>query len=240
MDGPGTDLRRYDVKRLLVVDDDPPMLKVLGVGLRAFDFTVLTAPDAGTALDLAARVSPEAVLLDLGLPDLDGLDVLRSLRAWSAVPVLVMSGRRGIASRVAALDAGADDYVTKPFAIEELRRPPPRGAAPPGHAAAAGAGGPRPLHRRPRRLHHRPHRRDRPRRRPPDPHRVAAALAAAAQPRPPITGREILTEVWGAQHVTRTNYLRVLMAALRRKLEQEPSTPAHLITEPGLGYRFQP
>jgi len=105
---------------VLVVDDDSPMLRVVGADLRSRAFAVVTASDAGTALDLAARRRPDAVLLDLGLPDLDGLDLLRSLRAWTSVPVLVVSGRTGVATRVAALDAGADDYVQKPFAFPEL------------------------------------------------------------------------------------------------------------------------
>jgi two-component system KDP operon response regulator KdpE len=100
-----------------VVDDDRPMLRVLSTGLRAYGFPVVTAADAGSALDLAARRPPEAVLLDLRLPDLDGMEVLRSLRASGDVPVLVVSGRAGVTARIEALDAGADDYVTKPFAI---------------------------------------------------------------------------------------------------------------------------
>ena len=230
------------MKRVLVVDDDAPMLRVLGTGLRAYDFAVVTASDAGTALDLAARRAPEAVLLDLGLPDLDGLEVLRSLRAWSSVPVLVVSGRTGIAARVEALDAGADDYLTKPFALDELaarlravlRRPAklsPQEQVDIGpytvdlgaytvtrtDGSGAGAGA---VHLTPTEW------------------RLLALLLR--NPDRLVTGRELLTEVWGTEYVSRTNYLRIYLAGLRRKLEPDPSAPRHLITEPGLGYRFQP
>jgi two-component system, OmpR family, KDP operon response regulator KdpE len=228
---------------VLVVDDDSPMLRVIGVGLRSYAFAVVTASDAGTALDLAAHRHPDAVVLDLGLPDLDGMDVLRALRAWTSVPVLVVSGRTGVSSRVAALDAGADDYLTKPFALDEL-------------AARLRA-----LLRRPARLQ------------PPERVRLGAytvdlvtyrvlraeqgggeveagihltptewrLLAVLLRnPERLVTGRELLTEVWGLEHVKRTNYLRIYMAGLRRKLEADHAAPRHLITEPGLGYRFQP
>lgn len=228
------------MRSVLVVDDDPPMLKLLGIGLRAYDFAVVTVPDAGTALALAARRPPEAVVLDLGLPDLDGLEVLRSLRAWSSVPIVVVSARSGIAARVEALDAGADDYVTKPFAVEELaarlravlRRP--AGLRPQEQVdvgpytvdlgactitrtdGESGEG----IHLTPTEW------------------RMLSLLLH--NPERLVTGREILAEVWGPDHVTNTNYLRVYVAALRRKLEPDPAAPRHLITEPGLGYRFQP
>ena len=228
------------MKRVLVVEDDPPMLKALGIGLRAFDFSVVAASDAGTALDLAARSAPEAVLLDLGLPDLDGLDVLRSLRAWGSVPVVVVSGRAGISTRIEALDAGADDFVTKPFAIDELaarlrevlRRP--AGLRPPEQVLlgpysidlgayaitrADGTAG-EAVHLTPTEW------------------RLLALLLR--NPDRLVPGRELLAEVWGTDHVRNTNYLRVFMAGLRRKLERDPANPRHLLTEPGLGYRFQP
>ena len=224
---------------VLVVEDDSPMLRVIGAGLRSYAFAVVTACDAGTALDLAAKRRPDAVLLDLGLPDLDGLDVLRSLRAWTSVPVLVVSGRTGVSTRVAALDAGADDYLTKPFALEELaarlravlRRPallePPErvevgpltvdlGTYRVSRADREGAD----IHLTPTEW------------------RLLAVLLR--NPERLVTGRELLTEVWGREYVKRTNYLRIYMAGLRQKLEPDPSAPRHLITEPGLGYRFQP
>lgn len=228
------------MKSVLAVDDDPPMLRVLTTGLRAYDFAVVTASDAGTALTLAARRSPEAVLLDLGLPDLDGMEVLRSLRAWSSVPVLVVSGRTGISARIEALDAGADDYITKPFAIDELaarlravlRRPPglrPQEQVEFGpylvdlnayavtRADGSDAGS---VHLTPTEW------------------RVLGQLLR--RPGQLVTGSDLLTQVWGPGHLKNTNYLRVFMANLRRKLEHDPATPRHLITEPGVGYRFQP
>ncbi|SFE18379.1 two-component system, OmpR family, KDP operon response regulator KdpE [Actinacidiphila alni] len=239
------------MRHILVVDDDPPMLRALGTGLRAHDFDVTGAADAGTALDLAARRPPEAVLLDLGLPDLDGLDVLRALRAWSSVPVLVVSGRTGVSAHVAALDAGADDYITKPFAVDELaarlravlRRPAqlrpreqvelgaytvdlarctvlPRTDPAAGDGAGATSTPSEGVHLTPTEW------------------RLLTVLLR--NPERVVTGRDLLTEVWGPEHVTHTNYLRIYLAGLRRKLEPEPSAPRHLITEPGLGYRFQP
>lgn len=228
------------MKRVLVVEDDPPMLKALGIGLRAFDFSVVAASDAGTALDLAARSAPEAVLLDLGLPDLDGLDVLRSLRAWGNVPVVVVSGRGGISTRIEALDAGADDFVTKPFAIDELAarlravlrrpaslRPPEQVVLGPytidlgAYAITRSDGAPGgDVHLTPTEW------------------RLLSLLLR--NPDRLLPGRELLAEVWGSEHVRNTNYLRVFMAGLRRKLEPDPGNPRHLVTEPGLGYRFQP
>jgi two-component system KDP operon response regulator KdpE len=228
------------VRHVLLVDDDRPTLKALRLGLRAYDFEVVTASDAGSALDRAAHRPPEAVLLDLGLPDLDGVDVLRTLRSWSSVPVVVISARPGVAARVEALDAGADDYLSKPFAIDEL-------------AARLRA-----VLRRPAAL------------RPPEPVAIGAYLVDLGQctltradgtdteavhltptewrllspllsnPARLVTSRELLTGIWGSAHVRHTNYLRVYMAGLRRKLEPDPSSPRHLITEPGLGYRFVP
>lgn len=228
------------MRSVLVVDDDPLMLRVLSTGLRAFDFAVITATNAGTALDLAARRSPEAVLLDLGLPDLDGLDVLRSLRVWSNTPVLVVSGRSGISARIEALDAGADDYVIKPFAVDELaarlravlRRPAGLRVRQQVEVGAYtvdlgtytisrsdGTAG-ETVHLTPTEW------------------RLLSLLLR--NPDHLVSGRALLAEVWGAEHVKNTNYLRVYMATLRQKLEADPSAPRHLITERGMGYRFQP
>lgn len=228
------------MKRLLVVEDDPSMRKVLGPGLRPYAFSVVTAPDAGTALDLVARRTPEAVLLDLGLPDLDGMAVLRSLRERSSVPVIVISGRTSTSARIEALDAGADDYLTKPFAIDELaarlravlrragRLSPPQQVDIGPYTvdlsactiARADDTAAESVHLTPTEW------------------RLLSLLLR--RPNNLVTGRELLTEVWGSEHVTHTNYLRVYFAGLRRKLEPDPSTPRYLITEPGLGYRFQP
>jgi two-component system KDP operon response regulator KdpE len=224
---------------VLVVDDDSPMLRMLGAGLRSHSFAVLTASDAGTALELAARRRPDAVLLDLGLPDLDGLDVLRSLRAWTSVPVLVVSGRTGVSTRVEALDAGADDYLTKPFALAELaarlravlRRPallePPERVEVGAFTVDLGTCRVTRSGQESGVVHLTP-----------TEWRLLAVLLR--NPERLVTGRELLTEVWGQEHVKRTNYLRIYLAGLRRKLEPDPSAPRHLITEPGLGYRFQP
>ena len=214
---------------VLVVDDDRPMLRVLSTGLRAYGFPVVTAADAGSALDLAARRPPEAVLLDLRLPDLDGMEVLRSLRASGDVPVLVVSARAGVAARIEALDAGADDYVTKPFAIGELR-PAPRGAAP---APAPGprTGHPRPVSRRSRRVHDRPARTGcRGGRGAADPDRVAAARPAAAQPRRLVPGRHLLAEIWGpgtSDTPTTCGSTSPACAA-----SSKPTRPTHAISSP--------
>lgn len=228
------------MRRVLIVDDDPPMLRALAIALRAHDFAVDTAPDARSALDLAAHRAPEAVLLDLGLPDLDGMEVLRTLRTRNSVPVIVVSARAGITARVQALDAGADDYLAKPFAVDELaarlravlRRP--AALRPPDHVAIGpyladlaectiartdGADG-EAVHLTPTEW------------------RLLTRLLRA--PGRLVTSRDLLTEIWGTQHVKNTNYLRVYIAGLRRKLEPDPARPRYLITEPGLGYRFRP
>ena len=108
------------MSRILVVDDEPPLLRALEINLTARQYTVATAPDGPRALDEAVRLPPDAIILDLGLPELDGIEVISALRVWSAVPVIVLSGRTGAADKIAALDAGADDYVTKPFSMNEL------------------------------------------------------------------------------------------------------------------------
>ena len=233
--------------RVLVVDDEPQMLRALRINLKARNYLVVTAADGDAALRLAARTPPEAVILDLGLPDLDGVEVIRALRVWSKVPIIVLSGRSGAAEKVAALDAGADDYVTKPFSMNELlarlravlRRPSPEE---PALAADIGAytvdlvnctvrlrldavgehGGGEP---------------EEPRLTPTE-WRVLTLLLG--NPGRLVTGRQILDDVWGPGHESKTNYLRVYLAGLRRKLEADPAHPRHLLTEPGMGYRYQP
>jgi two-component system KDP operon response regulator KdpE len=235
--------------RVLVVDDEPQMLRALRINLKARNYLVVTAADGDTALRLAARTPPEAVILDLGLPDLDGVEVIRALRIWSKVPIIVLSGRSGAAEKVAALDAGADDYVTKPFSMNELlarlravlRRPLPEESP---LAADIGAytvdvvnctvrlrsdreGEPVVLRTRT----------EEPRLTPTE-WRVLALLLG--NPGRLVTGRQILDDVWGPGHESKTNYLRVYLAGLRRKLEADPAHPRHLLTEPGMGYRYQP
>lgn len=231
--------------RILVVDDEPQLLKTLRITLQARRdpgprYEVATAADGREALLEAARNPPDAVLLDLGLPDMSGIAVLRSLRAWSPVPVLVLSGRADTAEKVAALDAGADDYVTKPFVMNELlarlraalRRPETDGALARtvriGDFALDLAGAT--VHRVAG---------DGPEvRLTPTEWRILEVLVR--QPGRLVSGRHILLRVWGPGHEDRTNYLRVYVAGLRRKLERTPAQPRHLLTAPGLGYRFEP
>ncbi|MEO3809516.1 response regulator [Sphaerisporangium sp. B11E5] len=220
--------------RVLVVDDEPQILRALRINLAARHYEVAVAPDGGSALREAADFRPDVVLLDLGLPDIDGVDVIHGLRGWTTVPILVLSGRAGNDDKVEALDAGADDYVTKPFHIEELlarvravtRR---AGAHEPEQAkiligpyeidlSAHTVSGD--LHLTPTEWH------------------ILQILVR--NPGKLITQRRLLTEVWGPQYVKETHYLRQYMAQLRRKLEQDPTHPTHLITEPGMGYRFTP
>ncbi|MCX5208150.1 response regulator [Kitasatospora sp. NBC_00240] len=221
---------------ILVVDDEPQLLRALKINLHARHYSVLTAATGAQALDLAGHDLPGAVLLDLGLPDLDGMDIIRGLRAWSAVPIIVVSGRDNPAEKIKALDAGADDYLTKPFVMEELmarlravlRRPPgepaPTRAVIGGYeidVAAATVTGP-----------------DGPVRLTPTEWRILAILVAS--PGRLVPGRQILREIWGPEQEESGNYLRVYLAGLRRKLEPDPARPRHLITEPGIGYRYQP
>ncbi|MFI6647016.1 response regulator [Streptomyces sp. NPDC050529] len=233
------------MKHALVVDNEPRMLDLLSTALQARDYSVSTAPNAGTALHLAARRPMDIVLLDLALPDLDGLEVIRSLRAWSSVPVIVVSGRSGINDRVEALDAGADDYLTKPFAVDELaarlrailRRPQPL-LNPPEPVAL----GPYVVDLAEHTVTRRPdtpagpESADRVHLTPTE-WRVLRALLRA--PGRLVTGQSLLVEVWGDAPRKNAHYLRVYMATLRRKLEADPADPRHLITEPGLGYRFR-
>jgi two-component system KDP operon response regulator KdpE len=228
------------VRRVLVVDDEPQMLRALGINLKARQYAVATAPDGTTALRLASRCPPDAVVLDLGLPDVDGVEVIAGLRAWSSAPIIVLSGRGGPAVTVEALDAGADDYLTKPFSMDELlarlravlRR---SAAAPPrrqtvkvaeftvdldSHTAVPTSGGGEPLHFTPTEW------------------RLLVPLLR--NPGRLLTGAQLLRDVWGPGREDRTNYLRIYISALRRKLEPDPSRPRHLITEPGMGYRFDP
>ncbi|MEU4421480.1 response regulator [Actinoplanes sp. NPDC024001] len=220
--------------RVLVVDDDSQIVRALRINLKAHGYEVDTARDGASALHLAAHHHPDLVVLDLGLPDMEGAEVIGGLRGWTDVPVIVLSGRAGSADKVAALDAGADDYVTKPFGVDELlariRAVTRRGRQPgdPMPVARIGA------------------------------HTVDLAERSISgdvrltptewqllehllrHPGKLITQRELLHDVWGPQYRTETNYLRQYMARLRRKLEDDPARPRHLLTEPGMGYRFRP
>jgi two-component system KDP operon response regulator KdpE len=218
----------------LVVDDDPQILRALRTSLRARGHEVRTAPNGETALDLLAGERVDVVILDLGLPGIDGLEVIRRLRAWSDVPVIVLSVREGHGDKVAALDAGADDFVTKPFSIEELlarmravrRRAEPE-VAPPllrfddleidlaRQAVRMGGDLVRLT---------------------PTEYRLLEAMAV--NPGKLLTHGWLLRKVWGPAYGTETNYVRVYVQQLRRKLHDDPTRPRFILTETGLGYRW--
>lgn len=227
------------MSRVLVVEDDPNIARALLVNLRARGYDTLHAATGRAALDLAAEESPDVLLLDLGLPDMNGIAVIRALRGWSSIPVLIVSARQESAGKIEALDAGADDYVTKPFAMDELlarlraalRRAVPVAGESPVVLTADG--------RIRIDLYH---------------HRVSVAGQAvkltpiewqiievfARNPDRLIGQAELLHAVWGPGYASETNYLRVYMSQIRQKLEEDGSLPRHLITEPGMGYRFLP
>lgn len=226
--------------RVLVVDDEPQILRALAINLRARHYEVLTAETGTAALATAAAHPPDLVILDLGLPDIDGIDVIRGLRGWSTAPIVILSGRTDSADKVDALDAGADDYVTKPFGVDELmarmravsRRATPADEQPTvtfGHTTVDLAA---------RRVAVRDgdHLID-VRLTPTEWHLVEVLLR---HPGKLLSQRQLLTEVWGPGYDTAGGNLRVYMAKLRRKLEADPARPRHLLTEPGMGYRFQP
>ncbi|WP_431920194.1 response regulator [Nonomuraea jabiensis] len=220
--------------RILVVDDEPQILRALRINLVARHYDVDVAADGAAALRAAVDLPPDLVILDLGLPDLDGVDVIHGLRGWTQIPIIVLSGRAGNQDKIEALDAGADDYVTKPFGIDELlarvRAVSRRTAIQEAELARVQLGD----------------------------HLVDLAGKTVTgdvrltptewqilemllrHPGKLISQRHLLTEVWGAKFVKETHYLRQYMAQLRRKLERDPAHPAHLITEPGMGYRFKP
>ncbi len=233
--------------RILVVDDEPQIVRALRINLAARGYEVVVAPDGRSALAAAARHQPDLVILDLGLPDMDGTEVLGGLRGWTDVPVLVLSGRTDSLDKVEALDAGADDYVTKPFGMDELlariravsRRTAPTQAQPQVPL------GDYIVDLAVRRIVISPdlptgRRTDRPAevRLTPTEWRMLEVLIR--HPGQLVTKRQLLAEVWGPGYEREDNYLRLYMAQLRRKLEAEPHHPRHLLTEPGMGYRFQP
>jgi two-component system, OmpR family, KDP operon response regulator KdpE len=224
------------VSRILCVEDEPHLLRTLGANLRARGYEVDLAPSGERALELAAATKPDLVVLDLGLPGISGMEVIRSLRHWTSVPIVVLSARDSEFDKIGALDAGADDYVSKPFGMGELmarlraalRRPVPteeppavvtadftvdlaaqRVITPTGDAKLT----------------------------PTEWHLVEVLVRRAGRL---VSSRELLQAVWGPQYGDETNYLRVHMAHIRRKLEPEPSRPRYFHTEPGMGYRFEP
>ncbi|WP_433698301.1 response regulator [Nocardiopsis sp. CA-288880] len=221
--------------RVLVVDDDMQIIRAMRINLRARGHDVDTAADGATALRLAAGNHPDVVLLDLGLPDMEGLEVIRRLRGWSQVPIIVLSARHSAGEKVRCLDSGADDYVTKPFGMDELlarmraaeRRSVRAEEAPvvrtPCFTVDLGAkrvlrdGGE--VRLTPTEWH------------------ILEILARHAGQL--VSQRQLLHDVWGPAYQSETNYLRVYMAQLRRKLEPDPARPRFLITEAGRGYRFE-
>jgi two-component system KDP operon response regulator KdpE len=224
--------------RILIADDDPQILRALKVTLGARGYEIVTAADGREALQRAVSHQPDLVMLDLGMPQLNGIEVIAGLRGWSRVPILVVSGRTGASDKVDALDAGADDYVTKPFSIEELlariraltRRSPADGSEPvvvfgDVHADFAAkqiqrhrAGGAEVVRLTPTEW------------------RILDILLHSGGRL--VTREDILTEVWGAHHAKDTGYLRLYLAQLRKKLEPVPSHPRYLVTVLGMGYRF--
>jgi len=221
---------------VLIVEDDRQLLRALTINLRARGYDVHGVGDGASALSAAAADLPDLVILDLGLPDMDGVEVVNGLRGWTTVPIIVLSARDGQGDKVAALDAGADDYVTKPFGMDELLarlRASLRRAAPSEDLPTVAAGALL-IDRRAKRVT----RSGQEVRLTPTEWHLLEVLVK--DPGRLIPGRQLLQEVWGPAYGQESNYLRVYMAALRRKLEDTPSRPRHLITEPGLGYRFEP
>ena len=223
--------------KVLVVDDEPQILRALRINLRARGYDVEVAADGAEALHVAAAQQPELVVLDLGLPDLDGLDVIHGLRGWTAVPIIVLSGRSGSSDKVAALDAGADDYVTKPFGVDELLariRAVTRRSAGQASGAATVTIGQWQIQIADR-VVSRTEGTEQVRLTPTE-WKLLEILVQ--NPGKLVSQRQLLQEVWGPQYGSETNYLRQYMAQLRRKLEDDPSHPRHLLTEPGMGYRL--
>lgn len=222
---------------VLLIEDEPPIRRFLRPTLTSQGYRLVEAETGEDGLLQAATRQPDLVILDLGLPDLDGLEVIRRLREWTAVPIIVLSARGSDSDKVAALDAGADDYVAKPFAVGELLA---RARVALRHAASAGREGTESTFAlgdlRVDLLRRRVFVSDVEIRLTPIEYRLLAVLIRHAGK--VLTHRQLLQEVWGPAQVEQTHYLRVYMANLRRKLEADPARPRFLRTEPGVGYRL--
>jgi len=221
--------------RILVVDDEPQILRALATNLRARQYDVELAQTGEAALTIAARKHPDVVILDLGLPGIDGVEVIRGLRGWTSVPIIVLSVREAERDKVAALDAGADDYVTKPFGMDELlarlRAALRRGA--PGEEEAVIETDDFTVDLAAKRVTTAD---GEVRLTPTEWHIVEMLVRHAGKL---VTQRQLLQEVWGPQYEKETNYLRVYLAQIRSKLEPDPARPRYFITEARMGYRFE-
>jgi len=224
------------VTAVLVIDDEPQIVRALRINLRVRQYEVHAAGSASEALEIAAKHPPDLVILDLGLPDMDGVEVIHGLRGWTAAPIIVLSGRTDSTDKVEALDAGADDYVTKPFGMDELlarmravtRRVTADGDAPRIElgdlvvdlAARRVIRGDEDIRLTPTEWH--------------------LLEVLLRNPGKLLSRQHLLSAVWGPGYADATGNLRLYMAQLRRKLEPDPARPRWLLTEPGMGYRYQP
>jgi two-component system KDP operon response regulator KdpE len=221
--------------RVLVVDDEPQIRRALATNLRARGYEVEQAATGEQALTLAADHHPDAVILDIGLPGIDGIEVVRGLRGWSSVPIIMLTVREDDSDKIEALDAGADDYVTKPFSMGELlarlraalRRVAPQDeqAVVTTHDFAIDLAAKR-VERNGEDVHL-------------TPLEWGIVEVLVRHPGKLVSQRQLLQEVWGPQYERETNYLRLYLAQIRRKLEPDPSQPRYFVTEPGMGYRFE-
>jgi two-component system KDP operon response regulator KdpE len=222
------------MSKVLVIEDEAPLRRALRIFLEAHDYAVVLAASGQEGLDLAAHEHPDVVILDLGLPDMDGVRVAAALRGWSAVPIVVLSARDSEPVKVAALDAGADDYVTKPFAMNEFLarlRAALRRAAPTEQERVIETRdfsidlGAKQIHQNGSEIHLTP--------------TEWQIVEVLSRNRGKLVGQQaLLQQVWGPQYERETHYLRIYMSQIRRKLEPDPSRPRYFITEPGMGYRF--
>ncbi|WP_206477215.1 response regulator [Microbacterium sp. KRD172] len=220
--------------KLLIADDDPQMVRALRITLAAHGYEVVAAADGAAAIAAAAQTHPDIILLDLGMPRLDGIEVIHALRGWTSAPIIVVSGRTGSADKVEALDAGADDFVTKPFQVDELLarlRALSRRATPATGESTVRFGdvvidlAAKSVNRAGSRVHLTP-----------TEWRMLEHLAR--NPGALVTRQDLLKGIWGSEQVSDSGYLRLYMSQLRKKLEASPAEPAHLLTESGMGYRL--